>query len=434
MPTRTTAPARPDRPASRGRSASRLAWLDALRGLAALVVVLHHGDVWRFVPHGRTIGDHFDLGVYGVMVFFLISGWIIPASLHRRGDVRGFWVGRLFRLYPLLFVVVLATMAVPHAYSAVWLRLGDDPGWSLIANATLLQDFVGSPSAISVMWTLGFEMIFYYLVSALFVLRVHTRSATIACAFALASLAFGGLAGQSYLLGHFSSWFARHLLTAFVVGATLVGLGLILRGTARTIRLGSIGLAAMGLTLLIVSSPAPVFETMTIPATMFAGTVVHALQHGTIRRSLGLGACAVVVAACTLSGHLNNRDAHADRTWTETWQAYTLPYVAAWMTLGVGILLSHRSWPRTLTWLGAVSYSLYIVHVPVMWFGRWVVAELLDLPAGRSTDAGLFVGTLVATLAISQVTYRFVELPGQRLGRRVAAKLGRRAPAQTGSG
>ena len=42
-----------------------------------------------------------NTGLYGVLVFFLVSGYIIPASLERHGRVRTFWIGRVFRIYPL---------------------------------------------------------------------------------------------------------------------------------------------------------------------------------------------------------------------------------------------------------------------------------------------------------------------------------------------
>ena len=45
-------------------------------------------------------------GDYGVFVFFIISGYIVPASLERRGSVRAFWVSRIFRLYPLYLLAV----------------------------------------------------------------------------------------------------------------------------------------------------------------------------------------------------------------------------------------------------------------------------------------------------------------------------------------
>ena len=43
-----------------------------------------------------------------MFVFFLVSGYIVPASLERKGSVRGFWVSRVFRLYP-LYLVALVT-------------------------------------------------------------------------------------------------------------------------------------------------------------------------------------------------------------------------------------------------------------------------------------------------------------------------------------
>src|SRR3954466_14183389 len=56
----------------------RLAWLDLLRGVAALVVVLHHATYY-FTPRLRAgMVDWFDPGLYGVLVFFLVSGYIVP--------------------------------------------------------------------------------------------------------------------------------------------------------------------------------------------------------------------------------------------------------------------------------------------------------------------------------------------------------------------
>ena len=88
-------------PAPAGANASRLAWLDALRGIAALCVVYAHFGT-RVLPQvHRAVYHVFDPGLYGVLVFFLVSGYIVPASLERRGSVRNFWLSRLFRLVPL---------------------------------------------------------------------------------------------------------------------------------------------------------------------------------------------------------------------------------------------------------------------------------------------------------------------------------------------
>ncbi|MFC7645188.1 acyltransferase family protein [Streptosporangium lutulentum] len=71
-------------------SRPRLAWLDALRGLAAVAVLLEHMLPWLLPALPRQY--LFSLGMYGVLVFFLVSGYIIPVSLEARGDVRAFWI------------------------------------------------------------------------------------------------------------------------------------------------------------------------------------------------------------------------------------------------------------------------------------------------------------------------------------------------------
>ncbi|MER7579919.1 acyltransferase family protein, partial [Kitasatospora sp. NPDC097691] len=123
---------------------SRLGWLDALRGIAALAVTAHHFDVLKLVPHGATVSAHFDLGFYGVMAFFIVSGYIIPASLERRGDVRAFWIGRIFRIYPALIVTMLfAELVLPHAYQVLTFDgYHHDLLW-LAGNGLMLSDVLG---------------------------------------------------------------------------------------------------------------------------------------------------------------------------------------------------------------------------------------------------------------------------------------------------
>ena len=67
----------------------------------------------RLHPHPDTKArlQWINPGNYGVFVFFIISGFIVPASLERKGSVRTFWVSRLFRLYPLyLFAIGFAVL------------------------------------------------------------------------------------------------------------------------------------------------------------------------------------------------------------------------------------------------------------------------------------------------------------------------------------
>ncbi|HEY2508995.1 MAG TPA: acyltransferase family protein, partial [Streptosporangiaceae bacterium] len=154
-----------------------MAWLDALRGIAALCVVYAHLGV-RVLPWlHKAIYTEFDPGLYGVLVFFLISGYIVPASLERRGCVRTFWVSRVFRLFP-LFALVIGVALLLHAFGMASLRGAghQSPAVSVLAHLFMLTDLVGQASILIVAWTLSYEMVFYLLVTALFTARLHARN------------------------------------------------------------------------------------------------------------------------------------------------------------------------------------------------------------------------------------------------------------------
>lgn len=412
IPTTSPGPTAPTR---------RLAWLDALRGIAALVVAAHHFSLIHFIPGGDRIARHFDLGVFGVFLFFVISGWIIPASLERRGDVRRFWVGRLFRIYPLVLVVFLVTLLLPAGYSPIHHQLHTDVGWSLVANATLLHDFLGVPSAISVLWTLGFEMIFYYLVTALF-LSGRERTPLAPLLFAALALIGGLSTASAWLTSTWTSWLARHALIAATAFVTVSGLTLLLQRRRGARLTGGYALAALGLGVLLFNARAPMFECGAILATMFAGTVCYRVREHQIHRRLGLSIIGVVIAAGTLAGWLYNRPPRDGQTWTKNPEQFVLPFLAAWALFGLGVLLSSRHWPRVLAWLGRISYSIYIVHVPLMWAVFWFKDTYLDLPPGRHGRIIVLLIDLALLPVVSEVTYRFVELPGQRLGRRLSGR------------
>src|SRR5262245_66328571 len=94
---------------------SRLLFLDALRGIAAMAVFISHAaervsPILRDIVHTR-----FDLGHFGVTLFFLCSGFIIPFSLERQNSLPRFWIIRAFRLYPLYWFTIGFSDVLPHA-------------------------------------------------------------------------------------------------------------------------------------------------------------------------------------------------------------------------------------------------------------------------------------------------------------------------------
>jgi peptidoglycan/LPS O-acetylase OafA/YrhL len=145
----------PHRPVS-----ARLAFLDGLRGLAALHVVLFHcwhALFWDGPPPGRLYGLTFPLagGRFAVTVFIVLSGFVLAWPLARdgslRGGLRGFFLRRARRILPpyyaALALSLLAGALLPAAYLAPgsYLALAS-PCWGggvLLSHLLLLHNLDG---------------------------------------------------------------------------------------------------------------------------------------------------------------------------------------------------------------------------------------------------------------------------------------------------
>jgi peptidoglycan/LPS O-acetylase OafA/YrhL len=384
------------------RQAARLGWLDALRGLAALVVVFEHSIDGLFPEVRSTASTWFDFGKYGVFLFFLISGYVVPASLERRGDLRGFWIGRAFRLYPAwLVAAVLGTVfGLAGIYWALPPGIGDHPKGSALAHLVMLQDLLQVPNVMSVFWTLSYEMIFYLLITAMFVAGVHRASAGTSLGLAAVAVGAGSVLPAALLSGRQSS---------AIVVLLIVGLAAVLSGRRDARLLGVVLLAVPALTLLTVNSRLGAWESLIIIATMFAGTAVYRLERGQLNRRGGW-MVALVALLSVLAGVR-----YADPR---------LPWVtaigAAWLTFMLGLVHRDGRVPGPLVKLGVISYSVYLLHLlPLQLLRR----EVTD-PAGLSLAVRLTLEALflAVVIAIALLSYRFVEQPMQRLGKRLARR------------
>src|SRR3984957_11374459 len=185
-------------PPAAARTPTRLAWLDLLRGIAALFVVFDHLSYYLLQHVRAEVYNWFDAGNYGVFVFFIISGYIVPAALERKGSVRTFWVSRLFRLYPLYLLAVGIAVALFLLHYGSLRGEGADPETSILSQLLMMSNVLAGQNLPNVVWSLSYEMIFYLLLTALFVARVHQRSSRYALAFAVAAGALGGVLPQAF--------------------------------------------------------------------------------------------------------------------------------------------------------------------------------------------------------------------------------------------
>lgn len=152
----------------------RVTSLDGLRGLAALAVVGYHYTtdfVEDYAPTGWVAVD-LAYGRFGVVLFFIISGFVITTTLERTRSGGDYLVSRFARLFPAYWLAVVVTFVT---VSAIGL-----PGWNrslpdLLANLTMLQSFMGRPDIDQVYWTLAFELTFYVLMIGLWLSPLRHR-------------------------------------------------------------------------------------------------------------------------------------------------------------------------------------------------------------------------------------------------------------------
>jgi peptidoglycan/LPS O-acetylase OafA/YrhL len=409
------------------RQQNRLAWLDALRGIAALVVVFDHGS-FLVVRQAKTLlSPWLDVGQYGVFVFFMVSGYIIPASLERRGSVRAFWISRGFRLYPLyLFGIVASVVAFRLGYGTIR-GAQRDPSGAVASWLLMLPNLLNGPNVPNVTWTLSYEMTFYLLLAALFSVRAHRHSGSYALACGLVVVALGGVLPMSLLeRGHglLGPGHVDFAIDAVIIAA--IGLSVIKpAGALRHVAIGGAWLGALtGLLLLAVNQdqyPYP-WSGYTILAFMFTGTLVYRAEQGQVRKATA-AVIVVAVLAATIGGGLWHGAQHANwSTDTAQWRYQWVTSLAgAAATFGLGLLLRKRRVPRVLAWLGMISFSVYMIHPLILDAFRDVPALHHASPALK-VQLPLAAGLLAVIIAVSAATYYLIEAPMQVLGRKAARR------------
>ncbi|BEL02368.1 acyltransferase [Actinoplanes sichuanensis] len=392
-----------------------MAWLDAMRGFAAVVVALFHLSPYVIGRENHLlIYQNFDLGKYGVLLFFLVSGYVIPMSLERHGSLRKFWIGRLFRIYPAyLFTIALVVLLVATGVTEPHPGVREDPVGAGLGQITMLSDLVGVSGMITPFWTLSFEMVFYLIVAGLFAWNLHRLSAWWAAGLTLVAVLAGPMLPDALLGGTVDR---RHLLAAGLVLVVTVCLGSQISGrrplvpAAGAVGIGFVLLPAVNghATRWVVATAS--WQALLMLGVMFAGTVVYRLQNGEITRRAAVPSLVVVFLGGVFTNWLHTGQTAELVRWGSVTAAVTATFLVGWA-------LRERRMPAALTWLGAVSFSVYLLHVVVVGLVKRVVPVETDPTLTNRVLFGLgFVG---ATLLLAWFAYRFVELPGQALGRRL---------------
>ncbi|KVF08384.1 acyltransferase [Burkholderia vietnamiensis] len=155
---------------STAKDPERFQHIDAMRAIAVILVIwTHYAE--RFVELAGSqqaldaLQRSVNFGRIGVVIFFAISGMLIPTSLH--GDLgpgtKRFVIRRFFRLYPAYW------LALPAGYFVHWVLFDKtmDPH-GMLANVTMIPAAFGASLILPHGWTLETELYFYVVCLLLF--------------------------------------------------------------------------------------------------------------------------------------------------------------------------------------------------------------------------------------------------------------------------
>ena len=212
---------------------SRAAGLDGIRGLAALYVVVHHCWLVTFHGYPANTGPAW-LGwlVYGhlaVVVFIVLSGFSLAIAPARRGWQLGgtlrFAQRRAWRILPpywaaLIFSMIIAWTVTPQLHS------GPPTGRSVLVYGLLLQDVTTAPIPNGAFWSIAVEAELYLIFPLLVLMRRRLSTATVLAVVTVPVVAMGllspGMATADKLTGvapQFAPLFAVGVLAAGIVAA-----------------------------------------------------------------------------------------------------------------------------------------------------------------------------------------------------------------------
>jgi peptidoglycan/LPS O-acetylase OafA/YrhL len=365
------------------REAAYFPSLNGIRAICALMVIKLHVD-WS-VPGSPQI---LDFGFLGVDMFFVISGFLIVTLLLREREARGrfdlgqFYLRRTLRIFPIYylliaFLVVLALATYRHS-SRTW----DLYKWSFPVFALYLQDIV--PTFMGMMyhtWSLPMEEQFYLAWPA--VERAFGRAWIIPTLLVLLAL------NEMCNFGVFA-----HALTAiYGPGGPMRPMFLI---TFTPILLGVLGAH-------LLHEPRTGEPIAAVLGNRWAPPLLMAMA----------------MLVCEVSVKFQGLDR-------------MVVHLLFWLALMAMVLNPRGIFARTLqsrvlSYLGSISYGIYLYHVIVLVFVQ-KLCEARHLSPGPFT---MFVAVTSLATGVAALSYRYIETPIMRSRRRLpgAASIATAQPA-----
>jgi exopolysaccharide production protein ExoZ len=339
----------------------RLEGLDYLRGLAAFGIMCYHFTGWILgAQHVEADSVWTRIGIYGVAIFYILSGLTLYLVYRRRQkegtfSIGDFYIKRVFRIFPLLWIVIILTMLIHKSHPSLFVMLLNFSG---LFSVFQWDKYIGTG-----VWSIGNELSFYLLFPIIFVPLRKYRLISIVASFIII-ISFGFFALELGLKDSLVSGWKIYINPLNQAGLFILGIwgGYYLNKVV----------IKKHILLMILATSVALFLFFPI-----SGKSINlvANQNRIIFTMICAGICVFFYKS-----------------------ELRLPFIH-----------------RPLTLLGEASYSVYLLH-PIIWFSFKAITP--SQPPVIS-----FVFCIAATLGVSYLVYRYFEKPFMLLGKTISEKL-----------
>lgn len=352
------------------------AYIDALRGVAIMGVVLIHTSQW-IVPSSELLTLIAAQGSRGVQLFYVASALTLFLSMSKRNVVEDrsvlkYFIRRFFRIAPAFYIAIIAYGLYGGLSNSYWAPGGIE-WWYFPLTALFLHGW--SPETINSIvpggWSIAVEFSFYMIAPVMFRLLSSLKISIVAfiiCLFAgkiISYYVFQAVSllypeSQHYLIKAFSFFIFTTQLPVFILGIMLYHL----------LKLHPTACKEVSLSLLILS------------LFLFLGF----LDSNVIPKHI----------------------------------SYSLSFVIFSLSLAY---YPYKIFVNPLImFIGKLSFSIYLSHFMVIYALQSFFSEDV-VPAGDGDLLPWYLVVLLLSSVVSFFTYTFIEVPGMKLGSKIISKL-----------
>ena len=360
------------------QATNHLDYVDALRGLAILGVIMVHTNQYGKII-GSIVGNVANNGRMGVQLFYLASAFTLFLSMKSRMSkekypIRNFFVRRFFRIAPLYYIAIIYYLWQSGFGARYW--LGDATHISvanILSNVFFLHGF--NPYWINSLvpggWSIAVEMMFYVMLPFLFFKIKNINQAfnfliiTILANFILKVVLVNfDPTNSDYLWGNYLGFYLPNQLPVFALGIIM----------------------------------------------FFIITECQSLKE--------ISGKSLLMFSIVLLGQLFTGKS-----------IFSSPVIFGMGFLTLAISISrHKSKfivNPIITYIGKISFSMYLVHFAVLhWLTKF---HLIDFVSSKTLNYCIRVTlVIVLTMIISTFVYHIVEIPFQKIGKKIISQIEKR--------